>query len=137
VSAYRAAAEDTGAASRRGASKSHTSQVARMQQEVQPAWASSCCSRTPAHLSASTVFSLQVANLLLLWLGSLPEPLFPQEYVPELLRTQQSDCYLDRVAAVRGFLKKVWHASRPGCWPAGPRGGLLSLGAGIFLLTAS
>ena len=53
------------------------------------------------------VVALQVANLLLLWLGSLPEPLFPQAYVPDLLRTQQSDCYMERVAAVRGFLKKV------------------------------
>lgn len=48
-----------------------------------------------------------VANLLLLWLGSLPEPLFPQAYVPDLLRTQQSDCYVERVAAVRSFLKKT------------------------------
>lgn len=48
-----------------------------------------------------------VANLLLLWLGALPEPLFPPEFVPELLRTRGGRA--ERVAAVRGFLKRVSH----------------------------
>lgn len=63
--------------------------------------------RSRAHPAPPRLSLPQVANLLLLWLGSLPEPLFPAEYVPDLLRTQHTDCYEERVAAVRSFLKKV------------------------------
>ena len=49
----------------------------------------------------------QVARLLLLWLGSLPEPLFPAALVPELVESQQSDYYEERLASVRGLLKRV------------------------------
>ena len=49
----------------------------------------------------------QIANLLLLWLGSLPEPLFPASLVPALVESQQSDYYEDRVSAVRALLKQV------------------------------
>lgn len=54
----------------------------------------------------------QVASLLLLWLGSLPEPLFPAALVPELVESQQSDYYEERLASVRGLLKRV-----RACWP--------------------
>lgn len=48
-----------------------------------------------------------MASLLLLWLGSLPEPLFPATLVPELVESQQSDYYEERLASVRGLLKRV------------------------------
>lgn len=48
-----------------------------------------------------------MASLLLLWLGSLPEPLFPSALVPELVESQQSDYYEERLASVRGLLKRV------------------------------
>ncbi|EFN58643.1 hypothetical protein CHLNCDRAFT_140889 [Chlorella variabilis] len=48
-----------------------------------------------------------IANLLLLWLGSLPEPLFPASLVPALVESQQSDYYEDRVSAVRALLKQA------------------------------
>jgi hypothetical protein len=48
-----------------------------------------------------------VASLLLLWLGSLPEPLFPAALVPELVDSQQSDYYEERLASVRGLLKRA------------------------------
>ncbi|KAL4441016.1 hypothetical protein ABPG77_010447 [Micractinium sp. CCAP 211/92] len=47
-----------------------------------------------------------VASLLLLWLRSLPEPLFPAALVPELVDSQQSDYYDERVASVRALLKR-------------------------------
>lgn len=49
----------------------------------------------------------QIANLLLHWLGALPEPLFPAHLVPELVESQQSDYYEERLAAVRRLLKQV------------------------------
>jgi hypothetical protein len=58
-----------------------------------------------ARLDAPTV-----ANLLLLWLGSLPEPLFPAEFVPALLASQAAAAGRgrgERLAAVRAFLKQV------------------------------
>ncbi|PSC69082.1 rho GTPase-activating 4 isoform X2 [Micractinium conductrix] len=47
-----------------------------------------------------------IANLLLLWLGSLPEPLFPTALIPELVDSQQSDYYSERVSSVRALLKR-------------------------------
>lgn len=61
----------------------------------------------PARLPARWPACLQVASLLLLWLRSLPEPLFPAALVPELVTSQQSDYYDERVAAVRSLLKRV------------------------------
>lgn len=48
-----------------------------------------------------------IANLLLLWLGSLPEPLFPAALVPALVVSQQSDYYEERVTSVRALLKQA------------------------------
>lgn len=56
----------------------------------------------PAPLAAP-----QIASLLLVWLQSLPEPLFPAALVPELVESQQSDYYDERVASVRALLKRV------------------------------
>lgn len=64
-------------------------------------------SKRPLRNKTSNKDPVLVANLLLLWLGSLPEPMFPAEYVPDLLKTQHNECYSDRIAAVRGFLKKT------------------------------
>ncbi|KAL4457418.1 hypothetical protein ABPG75_012283 [Micractinium tetrahymenae] len=48
-----------------------------------------------------------IASLLLLWLRSLPEALFPAALVPELVESQQSDYYDERVASVRALLKRA------------------------------
>ncbi|KAI3436458.1 hypothetical protein D9Q98_005875 [Chlorella vulgaris] len=48
-----------------------------------------------------------IANLLLLWLGSLPKPIFPAALVPALVESQQSDFYEERVASVRTLLKQA------------------------------
>jgi hypothetical protein len=64
----------------------------------------------PIYLSTPHVASfvcLQIANLLLLWLGSLPKPIFPAALVPALVESQQSDFYEERVASVRTLLKQV------------------------------
>ena len=61
---------------------------------------------TPRRASRSPPI-VQIANLLLLWLGSLPEPLFPTALIPELVDSQQSDYYSERVSSVRALLKRV------------------------------
>lgn len=48
-----------------------------------------------------------IAGLLLAWLRALPEPLFPAALVPELVQSQQSDYYEERVTAVRALLKRA------------------------------
>jgi hypothetical protein len=53
-----------------------------------------------------------IANLLLTWLGALPEPLFPSALVPALVESQQSDYYEERVASMRALLKQVWPQPR-------------------------
>lgn len=67
-----------------------------------------------------------MASLLLLWLGSLPEPLFPAALVPELAESQQSDYYEERLASVRGLLKRVRSAG-PGWAGLGAGGGRVVL----------
>lgn len=50
-----------------------------------------------------------VSNLLLLWLGSLPEPLLPAEALPELLGAQRGDdsTRRSRMLAIRTCLKQT------------------------------
>ena len=51
----------------------------------------------------------QVSNLLLLWLGSLPEPLLPAEALPELLGAQRGEgsTRRSRMLAIRTCLKQT------------------------------
>lgn len=49
----------------------------------------------------------KVANLLLLWLASLPEPLFPTELMPDLLASLEAGSCAERLAGVRAVLKQV------------------------------
>lgn len=59
-------------------------------------------------LPSGPTSTLQVAELMLLWLASMPEPLFPSELMPALLASQQAAASLtDRVAAIRGLLKQT------------------------------
>jgi hypothetical protein len=58
---------------------------------------------------ATNIEPAAAANLLLLWLGALPEPLFPAEHVPELLEshTNPNATRAERVASMRCLLKRT------------------------------
>jgi len=58
---------------------------------------------------ATNIDPAAAANLLLLWLGALPEPLFPAEHVPELLQsyTDPNATRAERVASMRCLLKRT------------------------------
>lgn len=58
---------------------------------------------------ATNIEPAAAANLLLLWLGALPEPLFPAEHVPELLQSHANPnaTRADRVASMRCLLKRT------------------------------
>jgi RhoGAP domain len=58
---------------------------------------------------ATNIEPAAAANLLLLWLGALPEPLFPAEHVPELLQshTNPNATRAERVASMRCLLKRT------------------------------
>jgi hypothetical protein len=58
---------------------------------------------------ATNIEPAAAANLLLLWLGALPEPLFPAEHVPELLQahTNPNANRAERVASMRCLLKRT------------------------------
>ena len=87
---------------------------------------------------------LQVANLLLLWLASLPEPLFPTELTPELLASMEAGSCAEVLSGVRAVLKQVGPLlmlAFPACLavqgraagPAGGKGYRISW-AGLLLL---
>jgi hypothetical protein len=58
---------------------------------------------------ATNIEPAAAANLLLLWLGALPEPLFPAEHIPELLQshTNPNATRAERVASMRCLLKRT------------------------------
>ena len=58
---------------------------------------------------ATKIEPAAAANLLLLWLGALPEPLFPAEHVPGLLQSynRPNATRAERVASMRCLLKRT------------------------------
>eukprot|EP00887_Chlorella_sp_A99_P002715 scaffold6.g2715.t1 len=64
--------------------------------------------RRPLRAKAAKHSAQTVAELLLLWLHSEPEPLFPRELMPALVASQLAcEAQAERVAAIRALLKQT------------------------------